>query len=126
VFHGWRWTIVLINIYFMNLTAQKRSHNCTRAGERCTGVPRGGGGPLFYLLFTPWIKLVRSRATIAPEPEKDALVFHGWRWTTVLLNIYFMNLTAQKRSNNCTRAGEGCTGVPQGGGGPLFYLLFTP
>jgi hypothetical protein len=29
----------------MNLTAQKRSDNCTRAGEGRASVPRGGGGP---------------------------------------------------------------------------------
>ncbi len=60
--------------------------------------------------------MLRSGATIAPEPEKDPLVFHGVEVDHC--STYYL-LYAQKRSRNCTIAGEGRAGFPRGGGGPL-------
>jgi hypothetical protein len=146
----------------MNITAQKRSLNTSRAREGLAGIPQGEVDhcSTYYLLYES--NCSEAGATTAPERWCST----GLRWTTVLHIIYLMNLESdcseaepqlhqsRRRMRWCSTWGRWTTVLhiiylmylesncseaePQlhqsqrrtrwcftGGGGRLFYLLFT-
>ncbi len=101
---GWRWTTILLIIYFMNLTAQKRSRNCTREEKDALVFHRVelDNCYTYYLLYE--FNCSEAEPQLHQSRRRARWCSTGWRWTIFILIIYFMNLTAQKRSHNCNRA----------------------
>ncbi len=93
MFYRWRWRTVLLIIYFMNLTAQKRSHNPPEP-EKDALVFHGvevDHCSTYYLLYES--NCSEAEPQLHQSRRRTCWCFMGAKWTAVLFIIYFMNLT---------------------------------